>query len=216
MLSYEINVHCICGEIKKYTLNALRSQIVILGRESQNQEEYPKINLCGDDDNYLSRTEIYFAFDVDDKDWVVGTGFPLEKYWKYDKDIEQIGRTMMQKEFKDKSYVIENNKFNSLLADVVNNKVSNNEKAISENLYDNIAMPIQKDRPVRLEKLSGVVIVPVNKNKPFKYNGEIHTGIKHPILPTIPFHWFIEIKNNRTNTIAIKSYIEKTKYLSKE
>ncbi len=216
MLSYEIEVHCICGEIKKYTLNALRSQIVIIGRESN--DDLPKIILHSDDEKHLSRTELYFAFDVNDKDWVVGTGFPLEKYWKYDIAIAKKGKEIKKedKKFREKSYVMESNNFHNILAQVVNSKLYNNENIVNNNLYENMFTPLQTERPFRLEKLSGIGIVPFRENEPYIYNGNANTGIKHPILPTIPFHWYIEIKNNRRDTIAIKSFIANSKYLSKE
>lgn len=216
MLSYEIEVHCICGQIKKYTLNALRSQIVIIGRDANNL--FPQIVLHSDDEIHLSSTELYFAFDLNDKDWIVGTGFPLEKYWKYDKSIEKKGKEIkkINKQFDEKSYLIENNNFHNVLAQVIDSKLHDSKNITDKNLYENMFIPLQTEKTVRLEKLSGIGIVPVNKNKFYKYNGAIHTGIKHPILPTIPFHWYIEIKNNRRDTIAVKSFIAESKYLSKE
>ena len=217
MLSYEIEIHCICGEIKKYTLNALRSQIVIIGRDPNN--DLPKITLHSDDEQHLSRTELYFAFDVNDKDWVVGTGFPLEKYWKYDKRIAKKGKEIEKKLKKDnkkeRSLLIETSNFHNILAQVVTGELQKNEGIKNDNLYKDRFTPLQTERPFRLENLSGVGIFYILENKLFKYNGNVHTGIEHPILPTIPFHWYIEIKNNRSDTIAVKSFIANSKYLSK-
>jgi len=216
MLSYEIEVHCICGEIKKYTLNALRSQIVVIGRDVK--DNLPKIILHSDDETHLSSTELYFAFDVNDKDWVVGTGFPLEKYWEYDKRIAKKGQEIKKakKEFKEKSYLMENNNFHGILAQVVNSKLYDDKDIENKNLYEDMFTPLQTEKPFKLKELSGICIVPIDKNKPYTYNGKVHMGIKHSILPTIPFHWYIEIKNNRRDTIAVKSFIEKSKFLSKE
>lgn len=223
MLSYEIEVHCISGEIKKYTLNALRSKVVIIGREDEkDKKDLPKIDLHGDDEKKLSRTELYFAFDVNHKDWVVGTGFPLEKYWKYDKRIAKKGQEIKKakksnskEDSKERSYFIENNKFHNVLAQVVNSKLNDDKDIENENLYEEMFAPLQKQKPIKLGEVSGIGIFYKLEDKLFKYNGNIHTGIKHPILPTIPFHWYIEIKNNRTDTIAVKSFIADSKHLSK-
>jgi hypothetical protein len=214
MLSYEIEVHCICGEIKKYTLNALRSKIVIIGREKEN---LPKIILHSDDEQHLSRAELYFAFDVNDKDWVVGTGFPLEQYWKYDKRIAKKGEEIKkEKKSKKNSYLIENNNFHNILEQVVTSKLYDNKNIENNDLYKDILIPLQPERPFRLEKLScvGIFYRLEDKDKLFKYNGNAHIGIKHTLLETIPFHWYIEIKNSRRDTIAVKSYIANSKYQS--
>lgn len=226
MLSYEIEVHCICGEIKKYTLNALRSQIVIIGRKPKGRESndnLPRIKLHSDDEMHLSRTELYFAFDVNDKDWVVGTGFPLEKYWKYDKAIAKKGEEIKKanksnyesnSKKNSNSYLIENNNFHNILDQVVTSKLQDNKNIENNDLYKDMLIPLQPERPFRLEKVSGIGIFYKLENNLFKYNAKVHTGIKHPILSTIPFHWYIEIKNSRRDSIAVKSYIANSKYQS--
>ena len=84
MLSYEIIVHCICGEVLKYNLDANRFTLAVIGREDDTS--YQHIPLCGDDNNLLSRTALYFAYDIDKKDWVLGNGFPIAKYHNLDKN----------------------------------------------------------------------------------------------------------------------------------
>lgn len=214
MISYEIIVHCICGTVKTYSLNAFRSKIVVIGREEK--VDYPHISLHSEDldkngNSWLSSTTLYFAFDKELKDWVVGSGFPAEKYWCYDKNIAKVGNKMKDKQI---GYVftIDSNKMLFSLNQRILESLRKDEYIHSQP-YNEYFTQLKNNKTECLQDVSGVGIWYTKDEigKTFKYKGKEHLGIKHPILPEIPFHWYIEINNNHSNTTALQSYIEKTK-----
>lgn len=217
MLSYEILVYCICCQVKKYTLNALRFPIAIIGRDENLSFQHIKLH---PEDNrgcsYLSSTAVYFAFDHDCKDWVVGNGFPIKKYWHYDKNIDSADKKRKQTRT-NYIYTIDNNKMSDLLLERIDKSLKE-ETSVHTQPYRNLFTPLQQNRTVKLSNISGVGIWSSigGIGGKFTFNGKRHSGIRHSILPDLPFHWYIEIKNNRSNTIAIRSYIENTKCLSQE
>jgi len=215
MLSYEIIIHCICGEVRKYILDAVKFPIAIIGRQDDNTE-YQHIGLCADDNNRLSRTELYFAYDIKREDWVVGNGFPNKDYWNYDKNISKLDEIIKNKRINNQVYVFCKDKFEDKLHSQVQKKLGI-EKPKQENPYEKSFTEIKENNVFRLDNISGVGIFPVNyeEKEVIFYNNKKHDGINMKLLPKIPFHWYIEVNNNATNRKVIIDNIAQTNCLSK-
>lgn len=211
MLSYEIIVHCICGEVLKYNLDANRFSLAVIGRKDNTS--YQHIPLCGDDNNCLSRTALYFAYDIDKKDWVLGNGFPIFKYHNLDKNnINKLDEETKNKRF-DLIYAVKKDNLREMIhLQIEEKKIKQQHKKP----YFQFFTEVKEEKVFELSKLSGVGIYPVNyedKDEIF-FNKEKHKGIKHLLFQNIPFHWYIEINNNMTNREAVMKYIRETNYLS--
>lgn len=226
MLSYEIIIHCICGKVDSYILDATRFPIAIIGRKDESLE-YQHIGLCADTGNggfnkgnWLSRTELYFAYDIKREDWVVGNGFPNEEYWKYDKNIDNVDEITKNKRINNHVYVFANDKLEEKLYLKVKSKLEENkgvEKSKEGNFFAESFTEIKGNNVFELNTIAGVGIFPVNdpEKEVIFYNNKKHDGISVKLLPKIPFHWYIEINNNVRNRKAIINNIEQTEYLSK-
>ena len=212
MLSYEIIIHCICGEVLKYNLDANRFTLAVIGREDNTS--YQHIPLCGDDNNLLSRTALYFAYDIDKKDWVLGNGFPIAKYHNLDKNnINKLDEETKNKRF-DLIYAVKKDNLREMIHLQIEEK--KNIKQKHKKPYFQFFTEVKEEKVFELSKLSGVGIYPVNyedKDEIF-FNKEKHKGIKHLLFQNIPFHWYIEINDNMTNREAVMKYIRETNYLS--
>lgn len=214
MLSYEIIIHCICGKVERYILDANKSPIAIIGRKDESAK-YQHIGLCADDNNRLSRTELYFAYDIKRKDWVVGNGFPNKDYWNYDKNINELDEITKNKRINNQVYVFGRDKFEEKLNSEIKEKLGI-EKPTRENPYAESFTEIKENNVFTLSTISGVGIFPVNykEKEVIFYNNKKHEGVNIILLPKIPFHWYIEINENATNRDAIVNNIAKTNYLS--
>jgi len=208
-VSYEIVVRCICGEVEVYKLNCYKNSLIIVGK-NEKTSSYQQIGLCSDDgidgESFLSRTTLYFAYDYDKKDWIVGNGFPDRKYWKYIPQIEEISEETKNRKMPKKFISYTNNNFREQII----NTMLENKKYECEQLYKDKFYGLDKNTTQKLSDISGIGIFHINnKSDEFKlyYKKQEILGLKHPVLPDLPFGWYIEIKNNVTYTKAMLSRI---------
>jgi len=201
-VSYEIMVRCICGKVEIYHLNCYKNSLVIIGREEKTLP-FQQIGLCGDDKSFLSRVALYFTYDYDKKDWIVGNGFPAEKYWKYIPQIEDIPEDMKNYKMPNTFISYTHNDFrNQIIHTMLENKKYECEQLYKDKFYSLNKTDIQK-----LSDIGGIGIFRINSENKFKlyYNKKEILGLKHPVLPDLPFGWYIEIKSNITYTKAMLS-----------
>lgn len=210
MLGYEISIRCICGQETKYSLNALRFPVVTVGRKQDKNTPLPDINICAPDDNKsLSRYMLYFAYDQDLKDWVVGAGFPIQKYAMLSPKLAKEG--IIEDKNRDKKqdnlFYFPKNKLFSILEEKYSN-IGRERIVCGEDLSNTFVKFTQN--PILLRNIAGLGIIPCDNTYPLKYNGLNKTGVQHPLLGQLPFGWYIEISANRTNNTIIRSYLMKS------
>lgn len=212
MLGYEISIRCICGQETKYKLNALRFPIVTFGRKQDKNTPLPDINICAPDENKaLSRYMLYFAYDQNEQDWVVGAGFPIEKYRSLNSKLDNCSQELKEDKSRNKKqdelFYFPKHKLFSIL----DKKYSNigREPLICGQDFDNAFVKFT-DKPIFLKDIAGIGIVPCDAEYPLVYKGENRTSIQHPLLGQLPFGWYIEVSANRTNNMIIRSFLTKS------
>ena len=80
-----------------------------------------------------------------------------------------------------------------------------------EQLYKDKFYRLSENDIQKLSDISGIGIFPINnKSDKFRlyYKKQEILGLKHPVLPNLPFGWYIEIKSNVTFTKAMLSRME--------
>lgn len=214
MLGYEISVRCICGQETKYKLNALRFPIITLGRKQDEKITLPDVNICSDDGHNLSRFMLYFAYDQNLQDWVVGAGFPIEKYLALNPELNNCDAKTKADENRNKKrgnlfYLRKDKLFNIL--DKKYSKIGNEVLVCGED-FSNAFIEFT-DKPIPLSNIAGIGVIPCSVDSPVQYNGQKINCVKHPLLGQLPFGWYIEISANRTNNTVLKSFINKSTVL---
>ncbi len=204
-VSYEIVVRCICGEVKVYKLNMYKNKLIIVGREHKTSF-YPHIGLHGDDKHFLSRATLYFAYDFDKKDWIVGKGFPDKKYWENIPQINEIEKDIINTSIPGKYISYTGNNFkDQIIHTMIKNKKYECEQLYKDQFYDLADIQMLSD-------IGGIGIhsTIANNEDAFKlfYKKQEVLGLKHPVLPDLPFGWYIEIKSNVTVSKAVLSRLE--------
>lgn len=215
-MCYEISVYCICGAVQTFQLNALRHNLIILGRQ-QNGCPFPQIGLCPDDETHLSQFMLYFVYDEQAQDWVLGCGVPHKKYWAYDERLSllpqerqaQAGKNLPGKQIS----LIYHNEMSELL--IKSLKTIKNKKAPAK-FYDGIFAPLPQTGTVNLNGVSAIGLSALSQHKPLLFNGEKITCLSHPLFPPLPFGWFIEVKQNRTVQSAVRSLVKNSAYYQKD
>lgn len=213
MLGYEISIRCICGQETKYKLNALRYPVITLGRKQKDGVSLPDINVCEDEtgSSGLSRFMLYFAYNKSEQDWFVGAGFPLKKYHlereellKFDdKTKEDANRSKKQ----ERLFYFPKNRLFTLL----DRKFKEEKDFVCDWQLEGCFLPLTKE--IKLSDIAGIGIVPVNREKHLVFQGSTITGVSHPLMGKLPFGWYLEVKNNRSNYSVIRSHIQKTHIL---
>lgn len=207
-VSYEILVRCICGKVEMYKLNCYKNPLIIVGRKEQTLP-FQQIGLHSDDgidgEPFLSSTTLYFTYDYDKKDWIVGNGFPDEKYWKYIPQIENIPEDRKNRKMPNTFISYTHNNFR----DQIIHTMLENKKYECEQLYKDKFYSLNKIDKQKLSDISGIGIFRINSKSEFKlyYKKQEILGLKHPVLPDLPFGWYIEIKSNVTYTKAMLSRV---------
>lgn len=213
MLGYEISIRCICGQETRYRLNALRFPLVTIGRKQDEDTTLPDINMCSDDKRTLSRFMLYFAYDLEEKDWVVGAGFPPSKYIKLNPELNDLDERTKSDEKRSKKqddlFYVSNNK----LVDILSSKYDNigNKVLVCGNEFRNSITPFGKEA-IPLQDIAGIGLKPCNIDNPLEYNGQKITCVTHPLIGQLPFGWYIEISANRANNSVVRSFISRSKY----
>ena len=211
-LGYEISIRCICGQETKYSLNALRFPVVTIGRKQDKNTPLPDINICDSDVNEgLSRYMLYFAYDKELGDWVVGAGFPIQKYVMLSPKLAKEGTMEDKNRDKKQNLMCYFPKYK--LFSLLDNKYSNigKEPFICGQDFDNAFKKFTSE-PIHLSDIAGIGIVPCSEDKPLVYKGNNKTCVNHPLLGQLPFGWYIEISANRSNNTTIQSYLRRSTY----
>ena len=160
MLSYEIIIHCVCGQVLKYNLDVTRFPLAVIGREDREDKSlYQHIPLCGDHNNFLSRTSLYFAYDIDKKDWVLGNGFPIAKYHNLDKkNIDKLDEKTKSKRF-DLIYAVKKDNLKEMIHSQIEEKKNITQQ--HKKPYFQFFTEVKGEKVFKLSELSGVGIYPV-------------------------------------------------------
>lgn len=210
MLGYEISIRCICGQETRYRLNALRFPLVTIGRKQDKNETLPDINMCSDDKRTLSRFMLYFAYDQNLQDWVVGAGFPPAKYMKRNAKLNNCDEKTKADEKRAKKrenlfYISYDKLFN-----IIENKFDNkrNKTLTCGDEFNNSITPFGNE-PIPLQNIAGIGLRPCNIDNPLEYNGQKIICVTHPLIGQLPFGWYIEI-SARANNSVVKSFISRS------
>ena len=190
-----LEVYCICGAVKSYTLNALRFSVVNLGRQPEQASRYPHITLCQDD--MLCLAQDILQFNYNGTNWEVGVP-PLQKPHFKNKSEEDACNDRQRK----LSYLIF-----YLSKDEVFHWLHTQSK---ENLTKMESIPGDLWHPFSVEPkpLSSIMGIGIKLKGGFRFQGKPHAGICHPVLGRLDqVGWFIEINQNRSMSTMIPSVI---------
>lgn len=187
-LGYELETHCLCGDVHRYKLNALRFPKVIVGSNQGINDQYPHIYLCQDDKRcqddkiFLKQNMIYFIYDQGE--WKVGTEQKNGVYYLSKEDIFNWLRDHQGASGDPKKIKFPGKYYWNDLSEETNPK-----------------------------ELSSIIGIGIKFDDTLEFRGKSCSGVCHPILGKLNgIGWFIEINNNRSTGSIIDSVISKSVY----
>ena len=218
MEGYNITSYCICGSVNNYTLTfprwpvvsvgAVQTETVMPDNEQRPSSKVADINLCRDEKRYLSRSMLYFAYDKNKLDWVIGAGMVPDDYTSCYKGFRKLGEDKNRESNRQQIFCLYKEDFKRLLNKQVPRLIKG-DKLACESVALNNYFKMLSAEPVALQELAGIGIFPTGMENGTKlyYKGKEHTFINCPFLGQLPFGWYIDITNHSGITLEnIKQY----------
>lgn len=206
MIGYEISVRCICGNENSYRLNGLRYPLVTLGRQQQDQVGVPDINLCADDQCRMSRQMLYFVYNKELQDWEMVAGAPeRQDYQQHRQQIVQPQQwqsdTFREKKGQQLFCLYRDDFFRAMDRQVP--LLLQGQKLNCHYALQKLFRPLGQNR-APLSQLVGLGIMDFRQ---VSYKNNPCRGVQHPLLGTLPFGWYIEIKADRRAADVAASFV---------